>query len=147
MSTLGVVLFGWQRRWTCGPARRGMPYKSDDKAEAEQLRRALGRRIRAGREALGRSQEQLAEAVGVGAEMLSRYERGVKFPSHLTLVRLARALESSADALLGLSAPSEGDVPSGELPRVAALRTETQRVAVTSMLREFVSQSYRARKR
>ena len=27
------------------------------------------------------------------------------------------------------------------------LRTETQRVAVTSMLREFVSQSYRARKR
>ncbi len=123
-----------------------MPYKPDDKAEAEQLRRELGRRVRAGREARGWSQEDLAATVGVGAEMLSRYERGVKFPSHVTLVRLAKALGCSTDALLGVSAGRYVETPSGDLVRVAAQLNPTQQVAVASMIRELVSSGYRARK-
>jgi transcriptional regulator with XRE-family HTH domain len=124
-----------------------MPYKPDDKEEAELLRRELGRRVRAGREAHGWSQEELAETIGVGAEMLSRYERGVKFPSHVTLVRLAKALGTTADALLGLDAGYYGEAPSGDLVRVVAKLSPTQQVAVASMIRELVSPSTRARKR
>jgi transcriptional regulator with XRE-family HTH domain len=124
-----------------------MPYKPDDKAEAEQLRRELGRRVRAAREAHGWSQEELAETIGVGAEMLSRYERGVKFPSHVTLVRLARALGSSTDALLGLDRGYYVEAPSGDLVRVVAKLNPTQQVAVASMIRELVSPGYRAGRR
>jgi len=124
-----------------------MPYKSDDKEEAERLRRDLGRRVRAGREARGWSQEELAEAIGVGSEMLSRYERGVKFPSHLTLVRLAKALDTSTDALLGIEATAYAEAPVAEPPRVVARLSRAQQAAVASMLRELVSPSYRARKR
>ncbi len=58
--------------------------------------------IRHVREELGWSQERLAESVGVGAAMLGRYERGAKFPSYVTLVRLARVLKLSTDQMLGL---------------------------------------------
>jgi transcriptional regulator with XRE-family HTH domain len=78
-----------------------MPHKPEDKEEADALRCALGKRVRAAREARGWSQDALAEEIGVGGVMLGRYERGEKFPSHLTLIRLAqtlRALRRLSDA-------------------------------------------------
>ena len=91
-----------------------MPHKPEDKDAAETLRSALGLRIRAGRDALGWTQERLAAAVGVGAEMLRRYERGAKFPSHLTLIRLAEVLGSSLDHLLGHRPDESTTAPSPE---------------------------------
>jgi transcriptional regulator with XRE-family HTH domain len=91
-----------------------MPHKPEDKDAAETLRSALGLRIRAGRDALGWTQERLAAAIGVGAEMLRRYERGAKFPSHLTLIRLAEVLGSSLDHLLGHRPDEATTAPSAE---------------------------------
>jgi transcriptional regulator with XRE-family HTH domain len=91
-----------------------MPHKPEDKEAAETLRTALGLRIRAGREQLGWTQERLAAAIGVGAEMLRRYERGAKFPSHLTLLRLAEVLGSSVDHLLGHRPDQATGLPSAE---------------------------------
>jgi len=91
-----------------------MPHKPEDKDAAETLRSALGLRIRAGRDALGWTQERLAAAIGVGAEMLRRYERGAKFPSHLTLIRLAEVLGSSLDHLLGHRPDEATHAPSAE---------------------------------
>ena len=124
-----------------------MPYKPDDREEAERLRQELGRRVRAGREAHGWSQEELAEQVGVGSEMLSRYERGVKFPSHVTLVRLSQVLGCSTDSLLGLAVTPYVDASGGVLTRAVAQLNPSQQAAVASLIRELVSTSYRPRRR
>jgi len=64
-----------------------------------------GARLAALRNAANLSQAQLAEAIGVPARSISFYERKAQsIPSHL-VVRLAKALEVSAEELLGLEAP------------------------------------------
>jgi transcriptional regulator with XRE-family HTH domain len=89
-----------------------MPHQPKDKAAAEQLRKIVGRGVRTARERLGWSQERLAEVVGVGAEMLGRYERGLQFPSHVTFLRLTATLGVSADALYGIA----HETPAAALP-------------------------------
>jgi transcriptional regulator with XRE-family HTH domain len=64
----------------------------------------LGRRIIAGREQRGWSQRDLVRASGVGQNNLSALEQGHKPGVRAdTVVRLAEALEVSADYLLGLN--------------------------------------------
>ena len=61
-----------------------------------------GARLAALRNAANLSQTQLAEAIGVPARSISFYERKAQsIPSHL-VARLAKALEVSAEELLGL---------------------------------------------
>jgi transcriptional regulator with XRE-family HTH domain len=122
-----------------------MPYKTNDKAEADALRRVLGRRIRDGREARGWSQEWVAEQVGVGSEMLSRYERGVLFPSHLTLLRLARTLGTTTDALYGVDAASRIAAEDALLRDFARLDA-AQRGAVDLIVRDLAAPGLAARR-
>jgi transcriptional regulator with XRE-family HTH domain len=122
-----------------------MPYKTNDKAEADALRRVVGRNIRAGREARGWSQEWVAEQVGVGSEMLSRYERGVLFPSHLTLLRLARTLGTTTDALFGVDAASRVAAEDALLRDFARLDA-AQRGAVDLIVRDLASPGLAARR-
>lgn len=69
----------------------------------DDLRPALGRRIRALREQLDISQEQLAERAGLHWTYVSGIERGRRNPGLNTLGRLAKALRVSlADLLTGL---------------------------------------------
>lgn len=49
------------------------------------------------------NQAQLAERVGIVQNQVSRYERGHNEPPADLVARLARALNTSADYLLGLS--------------------------------------------
>ncbi len=122
-----------------------MPHKPEDKDEAAALRRVVGARIRHAREALGWSQEKLAEEVGVGVEMMGRYERASKFPSHLTLVRLARVLRVSTDVLLGVVSPSGLAVTVARSAAAQALDrtydrlTASQQDAVTLVIRELTA--------
>lgn len=58
---------------------------------SSELRR-LGRRIRALREAIGLSQEALADEAGIHRTYMSALERGVNNPTYSTMVKLARAL-------------------------------------------------------
>ena len=117
-----------------------MPYKPEDKDEAAKLRRGLGKRIRAARMSLGWSQESLAEEVGVGSEMLGRYERGVKFPSHVTLVRLSGVLGLSTDQLLGIGAAAEKRAAArNDLYQVLDGLSSIQRNAVVHAIRELIS--------
>jgi transcriptional regulator with XRE-family HTH domain len=112
-----------------------MPHKPEDKEEADALRCALGKRVRAAREARGWSQDTLAEEIGVGGVMLGRYERGEKFPSHLTLVRLAQTLRTTTDALLGLPAPRrERAMDDAELLRALRRLSDAQREAVVAIV-------------
>lgn len=116
-----------------------MPYKPQDRDEAALLRRAIGKRIRESRTSLGWSQEALAESVGVGAEMLGRYERGLKFPSHVTLMRLAEVLRLTIDDLFGLAPAEKRQGTKAELYRMLDGLSSPQRHAVALMIRELTT--------
>ena len=61
---------------------------------------AFGNRVRAARERLGITQEDLAARVGMSPSHMSIVERGVKVPRMDTVVILANELDVSADYLL-----------------------------------------------
>jgi transcriptional regulator with XRE-family HTH domain len=65
---------------------------------------AMGARIKARRKELHLTQEQLAELVGLSASFLGHIERGTRIASLETLCALCRALNVSADYLIGLQA-------------------------------------------
>jgi transcriptional regulator with XRE-family HTH domain len=74
------------------PPRRSTP-RSPEHA-------ALGDAIREKREALGYSQEELADATPMHITYLGGLERGVRNPSYATLVRLSAALGTTPGELL-----------------------------------------------
>lgn len=60
-------------------------------------------RIKQRREQLGMRQFDLAAVSGISQAQISKYEAGTSEPTAHTLYQLARALNTSADWLLGLS--------------------------------------------
>ncbi len=71
------------------------------------LASTFAKELRAARRALGWTQAELAEQVGIAVEVCGRLERGRVLPRAETLVRLASALRVSTDSLLGI-APATG---------------------------------------
>ena len=61
---------------------------------------AIGARIKAARERVHLTQEQLAEIIDISPTHMSVIERGVKTPKLDTFIRIANALGVSTDALL-----------------------------------------------
>lgn len=61
---------------------------------------ALGKNLRAARERLGLTQEQVAERSGVQAGEVSRIETGKRDPKVSTVERLAKAVEVKPGQLL-----------------------------------------------
>lgn len=59
----------------------------------------IGKRVKARREELGMTQEELAEKVGVGINYISTLERGVSFPRCDRLIKVLNGLETSADSI------------------------------------------------
>ncbi len=74
--------------------------KNDPKAKDKKLAKRLGALIAARRKTLGLTQSELAEAVGVEQESMSRIETGMITPSLSRLLSLADALDCSIEALL-----------------------------------------------
>jgi len=60
----------------------------------------LGERIKVARRVTGLSLRSLSEAVGVSAQAVSKYERGLDVPSSGVLIRLAQALNVRVERLL-----------------------------------------------
>lgn len=67
----------------------------DDKWRKE----ALGKRIRAAREALNMSQKDLYDKTKIKDSMISDFERGVREPSTANLAKIAHALDTTMDKL------------------------------------------------
>jgi transcriptional regulator with XRE-family HTH domain len=84
----------------------------------------FGRRLRELRQSRGWTLAELAEKVGVQGSMVGNYERGIHYPPIPTLVKLAHALEVSADRLLGID---EGKVDDIQDRRLYALFLEADR--------------------
>lgn len=75
------------------------------------MEETLGKRIVAHRKRLGMTQDKLAEALGVTAQAVSKWENDQSCPDITTLPRLARVFGITTDALLGL----EPEVPAAEV--------------------------------
>lgn len=71
----------------------------------------MSENIRTLRKARGMTQEQLAERLGVSRQAVSKWEAGVGYPETEKLLLLARALETSIDALMGAAPP---EVPAAQ---------------------------------
>ena len=65
----------------------------------------IGEQARAARKALGLTQADVAEEVGIAPEVYGRLERGGMMPSVTTLLKLAKALRVSPDVLLAQATP------------------------------------------
>lgn len=102
--------------------------------EVAVLRVALN--IGARRRALGLTQAQLAERLGVDTETLSRFERGKHVPTLKNLIRLASLLQTTVADLL----KEERQLPSDEATVVSAwlegLASEDKAFALT-MLKQW----------
>lgn len=64
------------------------------------VRRRVGANMRKAREAMGVSQEELADLAGVHRTYVSGVERGVRNPTVTVLERLAKALKVKPGSLL-----------------------------------------------
>ena len=86
-------------------------------------------RLKALRDARGMSQEQLARQVGVSKGTISRYEGNVQVPLLSVATKLALALGTSLDTLVGLESSITVRLP--DLP-------EKKREILMEFLHEFV---------
>ena len=68
----------------------------------------FSKRLRAVREQLDISQHELARLCGLSINQISRYELGVREPTSISLVKIARALNVSMDYLAGLTDERNG---------------------------------------
>ena len=69
------------------------------------MRLNFGAKIRELRRRDGRTQEHLAEALGVTAQAVSRWENEISLPDITLVPRIAEVLEVSCDDLLGEKEP------------------------------------------
>ena len=63
----------------------------------------ISTRIRTTRKKMHLTQKQLASKVNVSAQVISNWERGYTNPDYDDVLRLAQALDTSADYLMGLT--------------------------------------------
>lgn len=68
------------------------PEPEPEPARPPVMTAAVGKRIKAAREAAGMTQKQLAEKLGVSDTYVSQYERGKRNPKWYTLMNIADAL-------------------------------------------------------
>ena len=79
----------------------------DKSSETLELAKLLGRNIAVRRKQLSWTQNQLAERVGVDAETISRFERGMHLPSLPTLYKLASVMTVDMGDLVSIHALAE----------------------------------------
>ncbi len=74
--------------------------------------KAIGRRLRELRRRRGLTQTEIAEQLGIGQALVSNYERGAARMHGALVAGFAKALNATADEVLGLKdspAPKEGN--------------------------------------
>lgn len=104
---------------------------------------SMNETIRARRRALGMTQEQLAERLGVSAPAVSKWEQGASYPDVTLLPALARLLGIDLNTLMGFARTPEKAEITRMLTRVSdAARAEGVNAGLTlakAFLREYPS--------
>lgn len=110
------------------------------RADSIQFCERLRHQIRARRLFLGITQEDLARLTALNVQQIRKYEAGTSEPQASTLLRVARALECSADFLLGRD----------EREAKTAMREDTEFLidpSVAKILRKLKPMDAKGRKR
>ncbi|MCL2081857.1 MAG: helix-turn-helix domain-containing protein [Oscillospiraceae bacterium] len=74
-------------------------------------------RLRAAREASGKTQKQVAKEAGIAEQQYQQYEYSKRVPSAITATRIAKALGTTVEALYGDDKGCERD--EGKITRTA----------------------------
>ena len=69
----------------------------------EEEKKIFGVNLKKIRKDIGMTQSELAKEVGVSASIITKYERGLNAPNFDILFKLATALETNVDELIGNS--------------------------------------------
>jgi len=91
----------------------------------------LGKRIKAARKAKERTQDEVADAIGIGKTTLSEWERGLKQPGLLNILNYCNFLGITLDELLGVNKT--------QILHIEV--TEEERKAILSMFQECQEES------
>lgn len=94
----------------------------------------IGARIRAIRNARKMTQEQLAEAVGVGVTHISHIETGNSIPSLQVVINIINALNCSADELLFMDVQKASPEINGWLTELVADCSQEERKLISDMV-------------
>ena len=75
-------------------------------------------RLRAAREASGKTQKQVATEVGIPEQQYQQYEYGKNEPGATMVTRIAKALHTTVEALYGeeQQSPPESEQATGDTP-------------------------------
>ena len=117
-------------------------------AKDQSFYNVLGQRIAERRKALGITQVQLAQTLGIAQQTMAHYEGGVSRIAVETLSQLAVALDTSIEELIGTPAKrgagKRGPAPKlqQQLERISQLPKARQRV-VSEVLDSLLAQSGR----
>lgn len=106
-----------------------MPKRNKDLAEQ------IGRRIAKRRKELNLTQEEAAERAELSLQFLACVERGIKGLGSESIVKLSRALDTSADYLLTGAMTGE---ESGYIQRLLTPMNEEQRQAVEEIIKKVL---------
>ncbi len=73
-----------------------------------QIQTKFGERLKTLREEANLTMEQLAAALGIKKQTISRYESNQREPEYATLIKIAKFFEVSTDYLLGVKEQKQG---------------------------------------
>jgi transcriptional regulator with XRE-family HTH domain len=105
---------------------------------ASDIDTKIGANVRNRREALGITQAQLGQSVGVTFQQIQKYERGANRISAAALLKIANALECSVADLYGDPDPAGTSISERAILKLWQQLREPQRDAVVAMIREFL---------
>ena len=121
--------------YAVGMLKTGRPAKHD--------RTAFGERLFQARQRMGLTQAELADKLGVVQQVVADWERHPCSPKPDQLRKLAEALETSTDFLLGISSSLRLKGPSGKMRQVfnaASQLPRRQQEKVLAVLEPFVKE-------
>ncbi|WP_191555768.1 helix-turn-helix domain-containing protein [Brevundimonas aurantiaca] len=105
---------------------------------ASDIDTKIGANVRHRREALGITQAQLGQSVGVTFQQIQKYERGANRISAAALLKIANALECSVADLYGDPDPAGTSMSERAILKLWQRLREPERDAVVTMIREFL---------
>lgn len=105
---------------------------------ASEIDVKIGANLRGRREAIGMTQAQLGQAIGVTFQQIQKYERGANRISAAALLRIANALECSVADLYGDPDPAGTSMSERAILKLWQQLREPERDAVVAMIREFL---------
>ena len=89
--------------------------------------KSFGNAVKEFRESFGLTQEQLAEACKLHPVFISQIERGIKYPSFETILKLSKALKTTPGTLMNLAFGFSGERQAAMRQAVIALEKLSRR--------------------